>query len=83
MGLSCSLAYNGNSIFCYDILYLAKYSSLSSFALDPKSGFSSSPQIIFCEVKIRTRGDGIRTHGGIAPTQPFQDCTINRSDTPL
>ena len=27
-------------------------------------------------------GDGeIRTHGGIAPTQPFQDCTLNRSDT--
>ena len=32
---------------------------------------------------IKNRGDGIRTHGGIAPTQPFQDCTINRSDTPL
>lgn len=29
------------------------------------------------------RGDGIRTHGGIAPTQPFQDCTLNLSDTPL
>ncbi len=29
------------------------------------------------------RGDGIRTHGGIAPTQPFQDCTLNHSDTPL
>ena len=31
----------------------------------------------------QTRGDGIRTHGRIAPTQPFQDCTLNRSDTPL
>ena len=29
----------------------------------------------------KNRGDGIRTHGGIAPTQPFQDCTLNLSDT--
>ena len=35
----------------------------------------------FCGLKYR--GDGIRTHGGLAPTQPFQDCTLNRSDTPL
>lgn len=27
-------------------------------------------------------GDGeIRTHGGVTPTQPFQDCTLSRSDT--
>ena len=32
---------------------------------------------------LKYRGDGIRTHGGIAPTQPFQDCTLNLSDTPL
>lgn len=31
----------------------------------------------------KNRGDGIRTHGGLALTQPFQDCTLNRSDTPL
>ncbi len=31
---------------------------------------------------LNNGGDGeIRTHGGIAPTQPFQDCTLNRSDT--
>ena len=29
------------------------------------------------------RGDEIRTHGGVAPTRPFQDRTINHSDTPL
>ena len=32
--------------------------------------------------RVNNGGDGeIRTHGGIAPTQPFQDCTLNRSDT--
>ena len=27
-------------------------------------------------------GGGIRTPGGVAPTQPFQGCTIDHSDTP-
>ena len=27
-------------------------------------------------------GGGIRTPGGLAPTQPFQGCTIDHSDTP-
>lgn len=38
-------------------------------------------QLILKWLKIKN-GDGeIRTHGGIAPTQPFQDCTLNLSDT--
>ena len=47
-GLSCSLAFNGNSVFCYrDSITLQKHSSLSSFALEPNKqnfvllGFSS------------------------------------------
>ena len=32
---------------------------------------------------IRNREEGIRTPGGIAPTQPFQDCTLSHSDTSL
>ena len=33
--------------------------------------------------RIKNREEGIRTPGGIAPTQPFQDCTLSRSDTSL
>ena len=31
----------------------------------------------------KNREEGIRTPGGIAPTQPFQDCTLSHSDTSL
>ena len=93
MGLSCSLAYNGTADFlCTNfVCFKEKSSALSSLALEPTKklcfrGFSSSSQNK-SEHGLRLlalfRGDGIRTHGGIAPTQPFQDCTLNRSDTPL
>ena len=42
--------------------------------------------IIFKNVKKtlqKNREEGIRTPGGIAPTQPFQDCTLSHSDTSL
>ena len=42
-GMSCSLACNGNFVFCCDILYLAKYFSLSSLALEPSCVFLISP----------------------------------------
>ena len=35
------------------------------------------------EIYKTGREEGIRTPGGIAPTQPFQDCTLNHSDTSL
>ena len=35
VGVSCSLAFNGNSELCFKTLSFAKLSSLSSFALEP------------------------------------------------
>ena len=32
---------------------------------------------------VNGREDGIRTHGEVTLTQPFQDCTLSRSDTSL
>ena len=33
--------------------------------------------------KLKNRDEGIRTLGGVAPAQSFQDCTLNHSDTSL
>ena len=34
-------------------------------------------------IRFLFREDGIRTHGEVTLTQPFQDCTLSRSDTSL
>ena len=92
MGLSCSLAFNGSAHFALRYHFLQNCSALSSLTLEPKNKASlywgSNPLPIIKTDKTKVypflyRGDGIRTHGGIAPTQPFQDCTLNLSDTPL
>ena len=89
---SYSFTLNGNSVFCLrDCITAIKLPSLRSLALDPTKELrlgglsSSSPNKSEHGLRLLAlfRGDGIRTHGRIAPTQPFQDCTLNRSDTPL
>ena len=94
VGLSCSPALNEITVVCF-INFVYSQTSLHSLPAHARTTGKallcvSSVSIIFQKViKIYQKiylyyfGDGeIRTHGGIAPTQPFQDCTLNRSDTP-
>ena len=45
------------------------------------STYAMAKKPILCRHRIGG-GGGIRTPGGVAPTQPFQGCTIDHSDTP-
>ena len=66
MGLSCSFAFNGNSVFCFlDFVQSQKHFSLSLLALEPSNGFSSSSahkKNTLASVSLNGAPDGIRTH---------------------
>ena len=55
MGLSCSFAFNGNSVFCsLDFVQSQKHSSLSSLALEPQKGGSRPTDSNKKEVKKKS-----------------------------
>ena len=50
------------------------------FKVNPKTSYGYWWEKIYV---IKNRDEGIRTLGGVAPAQSFQDCTLNHSDTSL